>query len=81
MEHSVKIQAIIDQIMELDIKTRETLLLRLSKLFQKGDQKSVSRKKEAKNLLNLAGTWSNEEYEQFKRNTKSFEDIDDELWK
>lgn len=32
-------------------------------------------------LDNLAGTWSDEEFEDFQKNTEVFEQIDRELWK
>jgi len=32
-------------------------------------------------LDHLSGTWSNEEFNQFKNNVSDFDTIDDELWK
>jgi plasmid stability protein len=37
--------------------------------------------KEYHDLDNLAGTWSEHEYNEFVENTKQFDTIDEELWK
>lgn len=39
------------------------------------------RKKEYHDLDHLAGTWSEEEYEEFQQNLARQRQIDDELWK
>ena len=40
-------------------------------------------KKQAKkaDFSDVAGTWTQEEYDEFERNTAVFEEIDEEMWK
>ena len=43
-------------------------------------RKKQSSSKKSSKLEELAGTWTQEEFEEFNRNTKSFGEIDQEMW-
>ena len=45
-----------------------------------GFDNQVSPNQTSKNIEKLAGTWTDEEYQAFLKNTSSFQDIDEQLW-
>ena len=58
--------------------------LSLNKTIKKLLRKSMNLpKKQAKkaDFSDIAGTWTQEEYDEFERNTAVFEEIDEEMWK
>ena len=71
--------------LEIEAKHRgmelpELLKVAIQQFLGVQSRKEQSSPKKSSKLKELAGTWTQEEYEEFNRNTKSFGEIDPKMW-
>jgi hypothetical protein len=60
--------------LDLDSLIRQTLAVHLGKAAPAGIR-------HRRNLRRFSGTWSEEQFQEFQRNSAVFEEIDEELWR